>query len=571
MHWELRPRHEELCRDLAARLEISPVLAALLANRGVGSVAEAREFLWPHLDHLADPFRMKDMDRAVDRVLRAVRAREPVVVYGDYDVDGITGTALLLRFLRFLGLEPRSYIPCRLEEGYGLNLEAARKIAAEGASLLISIDNGTGSFEEIAELGRLGVDVIVTDHHETNGEVPDAVAVLNPKRPDCPYPFKLLAGVGVAFKLVLATAERLRPERRRSPEFQSVVFEALALAALGTVADVVPLVGENRVLTKHGLRSLAHVETPGIHALLEVARISDREIVPEDIAFRIGPRLNAAGRMGCVQLALDMLTTESRSLARAAGARLEEENTRRQQVERAILDECRSRLRDDPKLLEAPGLVLGGDGWHRGVLGIVAARLADEHGRPVLLIGFDGNAGRGSGRSVPGFALLDALRDCREWLGAFGGHAHAAGLEIERDRFAPFVRAFEEAVGRRTGGRPTEPTLAVDLELPLQAVGRDLIREIERLEPHGERNPRPVFSVSGATLVGAPRAIGRTGDHLQLTLRQGGAALRAVGFRMASWLDRLRDGSPVDAAFTPRLNRWNGREDVEILLHDLRT
>jgi single-stranded-DNA-specific exonuclease len=348
------------------------------------------------------------------------------------------------------------------------------------------------------------------------------------------------------------------------------MLEALALASLGTVADVVPLVRENRILAKHGLRSLPHVESPGIRALLRLARIDGREIDPGDIAFRIGPRLNAAGRMGKVEIALDLLTTESRSLALAAGNRLEEENSRRREVERGIAEECRARLRASTEPRLPAGLVLGGEGWHKGVIGIVAAKIAEEHYRPTILVAFDGERGRGSARSVPGVSILEAIRSCGSHLRTFGGHAHAAGLEIDRARFDDFAREFAGSVVRLQGEDSPGPALAVDAELPLASVDRPLLRELSRLAPHGERNREPVFVAGGARVAGPPRTMGRDHDHLQVLLTQGGATLRAVGFRMGSHAGDLREGASVDVAFTPRLNRWNGRETVEVLLRDIR-
>jgi len=569
MRWEIRPPQHELGSELAGALGISPFLGALLVHRGQHDARSADAFLRPSVDQLLDPFLLRDMDRAFERIRRAIRDRERILVYGDYDVDGISGTALLLLFFRFLGVEADFYIPNRLTEGYSITGRAVEEIARRGVGLVVSIDNGTSAVAEIDDLARRGIDVVVTDHHEVGGDLPRAHAVVNPKRPDCEYPFKLLAGVGVAFKVVTAMASRLSPERRRSAEFRRFLFDATALAALGTISDVVPLTGENRVLAAHGLRALASTELPGVRALLETAKVASRSLDPWDIGYRIGPRLNAAGRMGNAGMALRLLTERSIDRARELAARLEKENARRQGVERRIHLECRELL-DGGRLDGRETIVLGNDGWHRGVLGVVASKIADEFHRPTILFAFENGRGRGSARSVPGFHVLDAIRDCSDRLVRFGGHAFAAGLEIDRVEFDAFSDAFDAATRRRRGEKTFAPTLTIDLEVPLDRVDPRLVRELERLAPYGEQNPAPLFVARGVRVAGPPALSGKRNQHLKLWLNQGGVSFRGIGYDLAGWIDRLADSTLVDVAFHPRSTRFEGREEVEFHVRDLR-
>ncbi len=571
MKWDVIPSDPSVSEPLLRSLGISDVLADLLVARGFDNEDAARAFLRPKLDDLLDPYGIADMDRAVERVRRAIRDGERVLIYGDYDVDGVSGTALLMHFFRLQDVDVQAYIPNRLTEGYSMNAGAVREIVARGIGLVISIDNGTGAGPEITELARHGVDVVVTDHHENEGDLPPACAVVNPKRVDCPYPFKLLAGVGVAFKLVSAISRHFTPQRRQSPEFREFLLNALALTALGTISDVVPLVGENRILAKYGLAALSRTELPGIRELLRVSKVSADNVAPWDIGFRIGPRLNAAGRLGDAPFALELLLETSSERARTSAVEIDRTNTRRQQIEREIFDECRSRLANDESLPDRRTIVLANDGWHRGVLGIVAAKLAGEFHRPTILFSFEGEEGRGSARSVRGFNVLEAIRSASDPLTTFGGHAFAAGLEVPRSRFEEFVAAFEAATSRLNSGRDFVPSLRIDRELPLRAIRPEILDDLGRLAPHGEQNPAPVFLARNVRVAGPPRLMGRKNQHLQLWLNDGEASFRAIGFHLGEeWIERLHDSSRVDAVYQVRKSQWNGRNEIEIQLKDLR-
>lgn len=571
MHWEINPANPALREELTSRLGISEVLADLLANRGMTDLEGAREFLDPNLDHLLDPFLLPDMEQAVERIQRAVREREKILIYGDYDVDGISGTALLLHFFRLLGVEADYYIPNRLTEGYSMNPKAVEEIVRRGIGLVVSIDNGTGASAEIASLREQGVDVVVTDHHEAEGDLPDACAVVNPKREDSEYPFRLLAGVGVAFKVASALSARFTPQRKNSTEFRQFLFDSLGLAAMGTISDVVPLIGENRVIARYGLRALAASDLPGIRELLKVSKVAGDTVAPWDVGFRIGPRLNAAGRLGDAGMALGLLVDTDVDSARETALRIDRDNTRRQAIERAIVEECRERLKADPTLVDRRSIVLGDASWHRGVLGIVAAKLAGEFHRPTILFSFEGEGqGRGSARSVPGFNILEAIRESSAVLKAFGGHAFAAGLEIHEADLPTFARDFDEATSRLNEDRDFAPRLRVDREIRFDEIRRDLMTELGRLAPHGEQNPAPLFVARRVRVAGPPKIMGRRNQHIQMWLNQGETSFRVIGFGMARWIETLHDASIIDVAFHPRLQRWSGRESIELHLRDIR-
>ena len=467
-------------------------------------------------------------------------------------------------------MEVDRFIPNRLTDGYSLSDAAVDEIDRRGAKVVITIDNGSGAIPEIAELARRGIDVIVTDHHEMGEALPEAVAIVNPKRDGCEYPFKLLAGVGVAFKLMSAYCRYLSAEKKQQDDFRRYVMDALALAAMGTISDVVPLIGENRILAKFGLKAIGASELPGLRALCEVSKVNRKDVGTWDVGYRIGPRINAAGRMGDSAASLDLLLDSSPDSAKRAARRLDRANAKRQAVEREILEVCRERVLADGFLEQRRTIVLGDDAWHRGVLGIVAAKLAGEFHRPAILFAFEDGVGRGSARSVQGFNVLNAIRGCSDRLRAFGGHAFAAGLEIARDQFDAFVEEFDRETSALNDHRDFVPTLRADLELPLASVDRELLHDLGRLAPFGEQNPAPVFVTRDVRVAGPPKSMGRKNRHLQMWINQGETSFRAIGFGMAAWLERLHDSSRIDIAYHPRLAQWGGRDEVELLLKDLR-
>jgi single-stranded-DNA-specific exonuclease len=573
--WIFRDRDRHLdpraCAHLAAGLGISTIAARLLLNRGVADAERGRAYLTPALRHLHDPFLFRDMERAAGRLALAIARREPILVHGDYDVDGMTGTALLARLLELLGGDVRALVPER-SEGYGLSERRALEAARAGVRVIVAVDNGTSALAAAEAARAAGIDLIVADHHPPEGLVAPAFALLNPSVEGETYPFRGLCGAGVAFKLAWAVAQSASPGRRASPGVRESLLDALSLVAIGTVADVVPLEGENRALVRFGLRALAATRRPGVRALLERCRL-EGEPREEDIAFRLAPRLNAAGRMGAARLGLALLREESEPAAQGLADRLDAENRRRQEVEREVLAAA---LDAAPRALEAAqgrAIVLAEQGWHLGVVGIVAARLVERFWRPAVLVALEGARGRGSARSVPGIALPQAFARCREHLLGFGGHAAAAGVEIEASKVSAFRAALGAVLAEAPPPEDAGPPLEIDAEVGLTAVSRALVAELDRFAPWGRGNEPPLFAASGVSLAAAPRVVGSRQDHLQLLLRQEGAVLKGIGFglgaRAAALLDAGREAR-LDVAFRPQVSRWSGAETVEVEVKDLR-
>jgi len=548
-------------------LQLEPIVAAALANRGVTDLDSAERFLNPSVDDLLDPFGMADMDKAAERIARAVREGEPLLVYGDYDVDGLTSTALMMQFLRYLGAKPAVYVPNRATEGYSFTSGGVSSVLASGAKVVVSVDNGIASFAPVDELSKAGVDVIITDHHLPSGSLPPAYAVVNPRRRDCGYPFKGLAGVGVAFKTACAVAARLSEGKRRSPEVARFLGEAMAWVALGTVADMVPLTGENRILAARGLRAIPLSSSPGLIALCAVAGI--RKGAPfgeEDVAFKLAPRLNAAGRMGRNDLALQLLIAGSEAEALAVARELDALNKQRQVVDRGIAQDVAERLSESPA--DEP-VILHDDRWNTGLLGLVAGRLASQLGRPAVLIsGAHGDPAKGSCRSVPGFDAHAALAACTRHLVSHGGHAMAAGFTIQRSAIPAFRAAFVEQWTRHLVAGARRASLDYDGELPLAALTPRILEQLERLAPFGQGNGRPVLGAMGV-VVRQARRMG-DGSHLSLQVGQGECTLRAVAFGKGDLADALPAGTGADLLFKPRRNSYRGQNTIELELVDLR-
>jgi single-stranded-DNA-specific exonuclease len=568
--WRLLPHEPDALGRLAADLAVAPVVAQLLFNRGLREVATARRFLDAPLTDLHPPAILPGAAAAADRLWAAARDRRKITVYGDYDVDGVTGTAILFQALTLLGADVDFYVPNRLDEGYGLNLEAVRQLAAAGTKVVVTVDCGICSLDEAVEARRLGLELIVTDHHEHLAELPKADVLVHPRLPGHDYPFGGLSGAGVAFKVAWLTCQRAEGAEKVSPRLKQFLLDAVALAAMGLVADVVPLHDENRVYVKHGLHRLGTAPTIGLKALLETAGLDDAKAIrAEDVAFRLAPRLNAAGRLGCARLVVELLTSPSPHRAREIATYLETQNQQRQQIERKIAAQAREMVRDGPNRDDA-AIVLASTDWHAGVIGIVAGRLTEQLGRPVLLVALrDDGAGAGSGRSIPGFPLHHALAHCGEHLLSHGGHAAAAGFRIQSDRVDPFRAQFCEYVARHFPDGPPAPTLTLDAEVPLSALTSGLLAQIDRLEPYGAQNPRPKFLVADVEIVGEPRRIGGGERHLTFRIRQGKTAMRAVAWGMADRIDELLSGDRrCCVAATPKINEWNGYRSVELEVVD---
>ncbi|MDD5422570.1 MAG: single-stranded-DNA-specific exonuclease RecJ, partial [Candidatus Omnitrophica bacterium] len=480
---------DPLAQDcLSSALNISKITAQLLANRGVTDAALASDFLRSSLSSCHDPFLLKDMDKAVYRIKKAIAGNEKMLVYGDYDVDGMTGVTILYSALKNLGAIVDSYIPNRLEEGYGLNTNAIKRAHKDGVTLIITVDCGITSFKEIEHAGAINIDVIVTDHHEiVESRIPSAYAVVNPLQESCSYPFKHLAGVGIAYKLVKALYEN-------TPFFAE---DFLDLVSLGTVADIAPLIGENRTLTKYGLDELNRRGRVGLKALMDVSGLKDKDISSGHIGFMLGPRINAMGRIGSPQKALELLLSDDSSAAAKIAKIMDAENRSRQKIEAKILDEALSKVEREVNFKYHRVIVLASEGWHSGVIGIVASRIADRFYRPTILISLDGKLGKGSGRSIDRFHLFEYLFRCREILSGFGGHEAACGITIEKDRIDDFRDRINEEVSKDVDENVFIPGLDIDIDIPLSMLSENVISEIESLSPFGPDNPRPVLASRG--------------------------------------------------------------------------
>ena len=539
---------------------IPPLAAAVLCARGLDTPEKAAAFLDAGLGQLRDPLLMKDMDKAAARVARALADGETIAVYGDYDVDGITSTCLLTDFLRSEGGQVIPYIPDRMEEGYGLNTDALDTLSREGVSLVVTVDCGITAVEEAGHARALGVDLVVTDHHECKADLPQAVAVVDPHRSDCPYPFKCLAGVGVALKLVLALG---------GPDRQRELLERYAdLAAIGTVADVMNLTGENRTIVRLGLERLRHTARPGLKALLREAGLEERPLTSGTIGYTLAPRINASGRMGCAALAGELLLTDSPVRGEELAARLCQLNRERQAIEAEIYEECQALAQALPQQ-QRYALVLAGEHWHQGVVGIVASRLADKYSCPTFMICLQDGKGKGSCRSFAGFNLFAALEHCAPLLEGFGGHELAAGFTILEENIPAFTQAMNDYVCSATGGEEMVSVLDIDAEVEDPGLlTLDGVEGLDLLEPYGSGNPKPVFSLSGCLITALSEVGG--GRHLKLKLAAAGRSFDAIFFSATAAQAAVAVGDRIDVAFTPQVNEYRGWRTVQLQVCDLR-
>ncbi|HBA86413.1 MAG TPA: single-stranded-DNA-specific exonuclease RecJ [Geobacter sp.] len=558
--WRVREGDADAVESLASS-GVPQLLARLLANRGVTAADDARSYLTPVLAGLHDPMLMKGMAQAVERLSLALSRGERVCVHGDYDVDGVTSSALLVGFFRAVGIDCCHYIPKRLTEGYGLSAQGVAAAALAGARVLVTVDCGITAVAEALLCREAGIDLIVTDHHSPADELPDACAVIDPLQPGCEFPFKSLAGVGVAFHLVIALRARLRSEGRFSGG-EPDIRDYLDLVALGTIADVVPLLGANRVLVSYGLKQITAGARVGVQALKTVAGVSG-EVSCGAVGFRLAPRINAAGRLEDAALGLELLLTCDPERARCIAAELDASNQERQSLERATLEEARVML-EQGACRGRKSIVLGSPEWHPGVIGIVASRIAELFHRPVILFAIEGGTGRGSGRSISRFHLLDAIRGCADHLLRFGGHSHAAGLSIAEEELESFALRFDEEAASSLDADALIPTLPYDLDLSPREIDLPLVEQLERMKPFGMGNPEPVFLLSGAK-VDDCRVL--KGGHLKLKLSCGGRSFDAIGFGLA---EKGVPAGGVDVLFSPSVNTWNGRSSLQLTVKDLR-
>jgi len=543
-----------LCRELS----LPPLVCRLLVARGYADVELAKRYLRPRLEHLHDPSTLADLDRAVERLVRAVHAHEKILIHGDYDVDGICSTTILTRTLRWLGASVTPFIPLRTD-GYDLTAAGVKAARDGGVTLVVTCDCGTSALTPIAELQSAGIDVIVTDHHLPGGPLPNAFAVLNPRKPGCVSPDKDLCAAGVAFKLAMALTRAMS----RSP---NPIYNMIDLVALATIADVAPLRGENRVLARCGLRVLNETKNIGLRAMRRAAGLDKKVITSGRVGFILAPRLNAAGRVGSALQGVELLLADSDSIANPIARQLEELNGHRQELDRAALEEAREMVKA-LDLDQTYGIVLAAEGWHAGVIGIVASRIVEEFGRPTILIALEGDEGKGSGRSISPFDLHAGISRCRDLLLRFGGHRSAAGVTIARDRVAAFQQRFNEVARSELRPEDLVPELRADLEVELQDVTDGLEALFRHIEPCGVGNPAPVLVARDVFVASAPRTIGK--DGLRVSLHQNGTQLSAVGWGMAARAAELTIGAKLDVAFRLDRDDWNG--DLQLRLADFRS
>jgi single-stranded-DNA-specific exonuclease len=569
MRWALRKADEASIDSLVEELDLSPIIARLLTARGIASTEQAQQFLSPQLAHLHSPYAMLGMKAAVERLQAAIARKEDILIYGDYDVDGTTAVVILKTVIELCGGVTQFHVPHRIKEGYGMKDDVIERAAEAGVRLIMSVDTGIRAFAAAETARRLGVDLIVTDHHlpETHEGVPHALAVLNPNQPDCGYPCKSLCGAGVAFKVAQALLEATGRERLL-PSF-------IKMVAIATVADAVPLIGENRVLTKIGLQGLRDPRNPGLKAILEIAQVDlSRPITTGEIAFRVAPRLNAAGRMDVASDVINLFSVRDPVEARSIAQKLNELNGDRQMEEARIIEQIHATLASNPEMRDAYCIVVDGDGWHRGVIGITATRVVERYGRPTIVLSRDGDEAHGSGRSIRGFHLLQALESCRDLFTRFGGHAHAVGLGLPCERI-PQLRASLDRYAR--GVLTPEdliPTLDYDADVTLSDLSPQLYDSVQQLQPFGMGNPEPVFAARGLNVALPPRII--KDKHLKLHLAQNGnsrgRSWQAMAWRMADRVatDPLVVGDTLDVAFTLEQNNHPDFGGLEMRVCDFR-
>jgi single-stranded-DNA-specific exonuclease len=569
--WVIQPP-DDRCEQLAKSLRVSPLLAQVLINRGITESEEASVFLRPKLTDLIDPSRMPGIEPAIQRLKQAIKNREKITVYGDYDVDGITGVAILWQVLTMLGADVDYYIPHRIDEGYGLNTEAIENLTKSGTKLLVTVDCGVTAFESAEMAAKLGLDLVITDHHQRDIKLPKAAAIVHPALEES-YPNQDSAGAMVAFKLAWAIANEFNPGRRLEPKLRDFMLSATSLAAMGTVADIVDLRGENRVLTSYGLKALPDCKLSGIEALIETAGLTGHSLDSFHIGFRLAPMLNAAGRMGHARLAVELLTSDSPTRSMQIAEYLKEQNTQRQQCERKIFKQaCEMIVERDLNHPDRKSIVLASENWHTGVIGIVASRIVDKFYRPTIMINAadaENGIAQGSGRSIPGFCLLSAIRACSQHLSSFGGHKMAAGIRIETEKIDQFAAELEGYAKQNLNENDVAAKFHIDAAVPLGTFSTETVGELQLLGPFGQGNPEPTFATKGVRLASPPRRVGAGREHLQLAISDNTAAIRCIGFRFGKLEKKLLETEFFNVAYQPQINTYNGNSNVEFVLTDI--
>ncbi len=554
-------------RELAQGLSRSELIATLLLHRGVDSVEAAERFLKPRLSGLPDPFSMKGMEEAVVRIVAAIEAGERVCVWGDYDVDGVTSSSQLIWFFRTLGLQLEYLVPDRFADGYGLNEAGIRELCARGVQLIITVDCGVSNVSEVAVANALGTDVIIVDHHQLPPVLPPALAILDPHQDDCPYPYKGLAACGVTFQLLIALRARLRERGFFASRPEPDLREFLDLTAIGTIADMVPLTGVNRIIVTYGLETLWTTPRPGVRALCEVSRLQPQRVRAGSVGFQLGPRINAAGRMAHASAGVELMTTEDSAYALEVANGVDEHNLARREVQQSIFEAACVIADEHPEPAERRSLVLAAEGWHTGVVGIVASKVVERYHRPAILLAIDGDVAKGSARSIPGFKLVEHLRALDEYLDKYGGHDYAAGMTLPVSKLAAFTEAFEARAREALEPRHLRKRLRIDAEVPLQWVGSALISDLETLAPFGQGNPEPVLMAKHVRVFDA-RTVGKDQIHVKLRLDAGWGTIDAIAFSQVAQMPTL--GSFIDVAYVPEYNIYRGEARLQLRVKAMR-
>lgn len=554
--WEVNKREETKIQQVAQENNISPLLASILVNRNIVNKEKVQLFLNPTRNDFHNPFLMPDMKQAVDRILKAIEEKEKVIIYGDYDVDGITSITVLKKFLAERGLEVGAYMPNRLEEGYGLNKKAIEQIAEQNYTLMVTVDCGISGNEEIEYAKQLGIEVIVTDHHEPGEQIPNCLAVVDAKRKDNKYPFNQLAGVGVVFKLIQAISISLNLDAKEYLKYLDIV-------CVGTISDIVPLIDENRTIAKLGLQLIPLTKNIGLKILLQ--SIGYKNINSTAISFGVAPRINACGRMGAESEALKFFLTNNIQEARDITEKLNQYNVERQTTEKKIFEQAMEQIQNTSQ--EEPCIVLGKEGWHHGVIGIVASKVTDIYFKPSILICFEGEEGKGSGRSIPGFDLHDALMNCSTYIDKFGGHSMAIGITVKKQNFERFKKEFEE-YAKKSNICDIIPIIQIDEEINLKQIDLQMVKDLRLLEPYGEANKLPLFLFRNLKIQ-AIRSLSE-GKHLKLKLGQENLLVDAIGFNMGNLAENYCMGDKVDLVGSLEVNEFNSNEQIQINLKDIR-
>lgn len=574
--WKFTAHDQTRIEALTSQCNVSPVVAKLLLNRCIEAPTDVEKFLESKLVDLRPPEELPGLSDAVDIIMAAIAEQKEIVVYGDYDADGMTATAILYRCLSLLGAKVIYHLPNRMEEGYGLHADSIEKLHTRGKELVITVDCGIASLDAAKRADELGLPLIITDHHRYLDELPIAQAIVHPSLPGTNYPFTGLCGAGVAFKLAWSLCQKHCGSTKVTEELRTFLLQAVGLAAIATVADVVPLLDENRIIVRNGLRTLPQYAPIGLKMLMESGKLQDKKVLDsDDLGFGIAPRLNAAGRLGQAQLAVELLVTEDSERAEALSKYIEELNGNRNKLERSINISASKQLKEIHSVEEDPAFVLASPNWHPGVIGIVAGRLAEKHHKPVVLVALDKlgtKPGTGSGRSPNGVNLHAAFLECREWLVTGGGHAAAAGLRIEETNLNGFRNAFMEAVAEQSSELDCEATIVFDAEATLDQLNLHAVTQIEQLAPFGNSNNRPMFCAMNVEIAEPPKVIGASGKTLSMKLAQFGKRIRAVAFGQAEeWMPRFEElTGNIDIAFRPVINEFGGFKRVEIQLADWR-